>query len=141
MGRSPHQQMVYGAVKWSNYYFDKTVQQWVGGLALAQRAFNPHKISVRSNGSTGVFSSFKYSFMHNFSYKIGLCFAFFSWSSYRPIVLCWRLSDFKTIKFFMLASFKFRKSIKVLLCRAAPVASCIHIGPKWSKPGKIVSDE
>ena len=44
---------------------------------LSQRASNPHKISFRSRGSTGFVSSFRYSFMLYFSYKIGPCFAFF----------------------------------------------------------------
>ena len=35
---------------------------------LSQRAFNPQKISWWEHGSTWVFSSFSYNFMHNFSY-------------------------------------------------------------------------
>ena len=45
--------------------------------ALIQRAFNPHKISLKTVGLQEVFLSFRYSFMLYFSYEIGPCFAFF----------------------------------------------------------------
>ena len=44
---------------------------------IPQRGFNPYKISLRGHGCTGVFSSFIYSFMLFFSYKIGPFFAFY----------------------------------------------------------------
>ena len=44
---------------------------------LAQWDFNPHKMSLWGHGSTWVLSSFRYTFMHYFSYKIGLFFTFF----------------------------------------------------------------
>ena len=50
---------------------------WISSLNIPQRAFNPYKISLRSRGSRGLFSSFIYTLMHYFSYEIGLFFAFF----------------------------------------------------------------
>ena len=46
-------------------------------LEITQSDFNPHKILLRGCRSTGVFSSFRYSYMLYFSYKIGPCFVFF----------------------------------------------------------------
>ena len=37
-------------------------------ITLSQRAFNPEKISWWLQGSTEVFPSFSYNFLHNFSY-------------------------------------------------------------------------
>ena len=61
---------------------------WCQGTVyiLAQWAFNPHKMSLWGRGSTWVLSSFRYTFMHYFSYKIGLFFAFFSFKVYRDIL-------------------------------------------------------
>ena len=44
---------------------------------LSQRFFNPHKISWWGQHPTWCFSLFTYSFMHKFSYKIGIFFPFF----------------------------------------------------------------
>ena len=54
-----------------------TLTHAIASGKISQRAFNPHKILLRSRGSTGVFSSFRYSFMLYIIYKVGPCFTFF----------------------------------------------------------------
>ena len=51
---------------------------WIMTLELAQwsRLIMP-TLFKWSRGSTDFFSSFRYTFMHYFLYRIGLCFAFF----------------------------------------------------------------
>ena len=45
--------------------FSRSLEQFF--LTIAQRSFNPQKVSMWLHGSTWVFSSFSCSFMHNFS--------------------------------------------------------------------------
>ena len=54
-----------------------TLACWLYTTYLPLRVFNPHKISLTRSGSIGFFSSFRYTFTIYFSYKIGICFAFF----------------------------------------------------------------
>ena len=67
--------MTYHGFMWQTHFSGN--MKYHSYLHIAQWAFNPHKMSLWGRGSKWVLSSFRYTFIHYFSYKISLFFAFF----------------------------------------------------------------